>query len=139
MEKSKYFEKMVQELIDNEELLVMLKAGNARVVCVVSSDRKVDKGDRLIYADIEKIAPKYRWATDADAMITVYLGCIKGFSEKRQKIALLRELLKLVIDDTDGERKVVIKDYDLLDFRCIVERYGANWDQEPTLFDEVEG
>lgn len=23
--------------------------------------------------------------------------------------------------------------------RCIVERYGANWDQEPTLFDEVEG
>lgn len=138
MERSKYYEKMVQELIDNEELLVMLKAENARVVCVVSGDRKVDKGGRLIYAAIEKIMPKYRWATDADAMITVYLGSMVDFSEEKRKIVLLRELLKLVIDDTEGKREVVIKDYDLLDFRCIVERYGAYWDQQPTLFDEVE-
>ena len=139
MERSKRYEEMVKDLIDNEELLVMLKAENARVVCVVSGDRKVDKGNRPIYANIEKIAPKYRWATDADAMITVYLGSMVDFSESKRRIVLLRELLKLVIDDTEGKREVVIKDYDLLDFRCIVERYGANWDQEPTLFDEVEG
>ena len=139
MERSKRYEEMVKELIDNEELLVMLKAENARVVCLVCGDRKVDKGGRLIYAAIEKITPKYRWATDADAMITVYLGSMVDFSEKKRKIVLLRELLKLAIEDVDGKREVAIRDYDLLDFRCIVERYGANWDQEPTLFDEVEG
>lgn len=139
MERSKYYEELVQDLIDNESMLAMLKVENAKVVCLVCGDRKVDKSGRLIYAVIEKITPKYRWATDADAMITVYLGSMVDFSEKKRKIVLLRELLKLAIEDVDGKREVAIRDYDLLDFRCIVERYGANWDQEPTLFDEVEG
>lgn len=138
MERSAYFEKMTQELIDNEELLVVLKAQNAKVVCVCAADSMQDKGKRVTYATIEKIPPKFSWATDADAMITVYLGSLRGMSEKQKKIVLLRELLKLVIDDDSGNRKIVIKDFDLLDFRCIVERYGVNWDQEPGLFDEVE-
>ncbi len=58
--------------------------------------------------------------------------------KKKRKIALLRELLKITVDEDTGDRKVIIGDYDLQDFRSVVNRYGTDWDQVPTLFDEVE-
>ena len=58
--------------------------------------------------------------------------------KKQKKIVILRELLKLFIDTTDNKRKIIIRDYDLKDFRCIVNTYGADWDERPTLFDEVK-
>jgi hypothetical protein len=136
--RSPAWEKMAAELIENDELLVIQNAMQVKVVCVLSETMKKDARKLPIYAEAEKIPPKYKWATDADAMITIYQMNIANFSEKQKDIALIRELLKIFIDETSGERKVLIGDYDLHDFRKVVEVYGADWDKGPTLFDELK-
>lgn len=136
--RSPSWEKRAERLIEEEELLIMQKVMNVKVVCVLSESTKTDKQKHPIYAEAEKIPTKYKWATDADAMITIYENNITTFNEKKRKIVLLRELLKITVDEDTGDRKVIIGDYDLQDFRCVVDRYGTNWDQTPTLFDEVE-
>ena len=136
--RSPAWEEMAAELIENDELLVIQNAMQVKVVCVLSETMKKDARKLPIYAEAEKIPPKYKWATDADAMITIYENNMTTFNEKKKQIALLRELLKITVDEDTGDRKVIIGDYDLQDFRCIVDRYGTNWDQAPTLFDEVE-
>ena len=136
-ERSLKYEEVVNDLIENEQLLVMLKAENVKVVCVLSDNVKLDESKRRIYAEVEKIPPKYQWAVTADVMITIYSNNIAFFNEQKRRIVLLRELLKLSVDSTEGKRKVAIRDYDLKDFRCIVDRYGANWDQDDTLFDNA--
>lgn len=136
--RSPKWEKMAEELIENDELLVMQHAMNIKVVCVLSETMKFDKHKNPIYAEAEKIPPKFKWATDADAMITIYQLNMTTFNEKKRQIALLRELLKISVDDETGERKVIIGDFDLQDFRSVVNRYGTDWDKAPSLFDEVE-
>lgn len=135
--RSEIYEEMIQELIDTDQLLCVLKAMNAKVVCVISDNAKLDESKRRVYAEIEKIPPKYQSFIFADAMITLYMPNIASFSQKKKEIVLLRELLKLNIDDTENKRKVIIGDYEIKDFRCIIQRYGANWDQEASLFDEA--
>ena len=136
--RSEKYESIVEELINEDEKLIGLRSEDAKVVCICSDKTKLDENKRRVYADIEKIPPKFQWATDADAMITIYEPNIAWFNEKQRKIVLLRELLKLVVDTIDNVRKVAILDYDLKDFRCIVEKYGANWDQTDSLFTEEE-
>ncbi len=136
--RSGMYEKMVQDIIDNDELMYLLRLTNAKVVCVVSDNVKVDERKCRVYAEIEKIPAKYESFINADAMIIIYTPNIASFSPDKKKIVLLRELLKLIIDETEGKRKITIGDYDIKDFRCIIQRYGANWDQEATLFDEVK-
>lgn len=136
--RSPAWERRAQELIDNEKLLVVQNALNVKVVCVLSEGAKVDKHKNPIYAEAEKIPAKFRWATDADAMLVIYELNMANFSDEQKNIALIRELLKILIDETSGERKVLIGDYDLHDFRKVVETYGAEWDKGPTLFDDKE-
>lgn len=136
--RSPSWEKRAERLIEEEELLIVQKAMNVKVVCVLSESMKTDKQKNLIYAEVEKIPAKFKWATDADAMVTIYQYNMATFSDKKKDIALLRELLKICIDETGDERKITILDYDLHDFRKVVETYGADWDKELTLFDEVE-
>lgn len=136
--RSPEWEKMAAELIESNELLVIQKAMLVKVVCVLSETMKRDAHKLPIYVEAEKIPPKYKWATDADAMITIYENNMTTFNEKKRKIALLRELLKITVDEDTGDRKVIIGDYDLQDFRSVVKRYGTDWDKAPTLFDEIE-
>lgn len=136
--RNRAFEEVAEALIENDEKLFSLKADEAKVVCILSDKVKLDENKCRVYADIEKIPAKYQWATDADAMITLYEPNIAWFNEEQKKIVILRELLKLLIDTTDNKRKIVIRDYDLKDFRCIVNTYGANWDQTDTLFMQGE-
>lgn len=131
------YEELAAELIDTEDCLIILKADEVKVVCVLSDKIAVDKTGRRIYADCEKIPPKFSWATDADCMIIIYEPNLSVLSPGQQRIAILRELLKIQSDSSDGTKKIKIIDYDLQDFRVIVERYGVNWDTEPDLFSEV--
>lgn len=132
------WEERAARLINEDKLLVLQHAMDVEVVCVLSETIKLDKHKNPVYAEAEKIPAKFKWATDADAMVTIYQYNMMQFSETKKDIALLRELLKITIDEDSGERKVVIGDYDLHDFRKVVETYGADWDKGPSLFDEVE-
>lgn len=133
------YEKVAETLINTEDCLIMLKTEEVKVVCVLSDKVKLDEGRRRIYADCELIPEKFKWATDADCMITLYEPSISSvLSPEQQRIAVLRALMKIKVDTSDIKRKISIIDYDLKDFRAIVERFGVDWDREPTLFDGVD-
>lgn len=131
------FEDLAKELIDTETCLVMLRSANVKVVVIMSDKGKLDETGNRIYADCEKIPPKFMWATDADVMITVYELNIAGLTEQQKRIVIMRELMKIHCDESDGKRKIKIIDFDLKDFKLIVDRYGVNWDKETDLFTEV--
>ena len=128
-------EVVVQDLIDTETALIYLRAGKAEVV-VIRSD-KVKKNDGVpVFADCELIPDKFKWATTAQFMITVYTPNTYSFDAKRFRILLFQQLLKITPKEKEGEFK--LRDYDVKDFSTIVDRYGANWYRMPELFDEAE-
>ena len=135
-ERSDYYEEMADSIMQEEPLLVPICNDGVKIVCVCSDKVKVDENKKAVFAECEKIPPKFKWATNADCMITVYKNNVLYFSEEQKRIMLFRELLKIECDAREGIKRISIRDYDLKDFRCIVERYGANWSRGKELFDE---
>lgn len=126
---------IVKDLIDIEPELIYLKAGKVEVVCL-RSDKCKKKDGMLVYADCEEVPEKFKWATDAMFMITVFSPNTSFFDARRIRILLFQQLLKITPKEKEGEFK--LRDYDVKDFSVIVKRYGADWYKSPELFDEVE-
>lgn len=52
--RSGMYEQMVQDIIENDELLYTLRASNAKVVCVVSDNVKVDERNAVFMLRLKK-------------------------------------------------------------------------------------
>lgn len=130
--RDKSLEIVVEDLIENEPELIYLKAGKVGVVCL-RSDKCKKKDGIPLFADCEEVPEKFKWATDAKFMITVYTPNIFNFDSRRIRILLFQQLLKITPKEKEGEFK--IRDYDVKDFSVIVNRYGAEWFRSPELFD----
>ena len=130
--RDKSLEIVVEDLIENEPELIYLKAGKVGVVCL-RSDKCKKKDGIPLFADCEEVPEKFKWATDAKFMITVYTPNISNFDSRRIRILLFQQLLKITPKEKEGEFK--IRDYDVKDFSVIVNRYGAKWFRSPELFD----
>lgn len=126
---------IVNDLISVEPELIYLKAGKVGVVCL-RSDKCKKKDGMPVYADCEEVPEKFKWATEAKFMITVFSPNTSFFDVRRTKILLFQQLLKITPKEKEGEFK--LRDYDVKDFSVIVKRYGADWFKSPELFDEVE-
>ena len=126
---------IVEDLLDSEQELIYLKAGRVEVV-VLKSDKLKKERNVPVFADCETGPDKYKWATTAQFMITVYTANTAFFDAKRIRILLFQQLLKIIPKEKEGEWQ--LRDYDVKDFSIIVDRYGANWYKQPELFDEVE-
>ena len=124
---------IVNDLIAVEPELIYLKAGKVGVVCLRSD--KCKKKDRIpVFADCEEVPEKFKWATEAMFMITVFSPNTSFFDAKRIRVLLFQQLLKITPKEKEGEFK--LRDYDVKDFSVIVKRYGADWYKSPELFDE---
>lgn len=133
--RSEKYEELALSIMAEEPLLVPIYNDNVKIVCIVSDKTKVNENKKPIFAECEKIPEKFKWATNADCMITIYENNISYFNDDMKRIMLYRELLK-ICSSTEGEtKKITFRDYDLKDFRCIIERYGVNWSKEKDLFD----
>lgn len=130
--RDKSLEIVVEDLIENEPELIYLKVGKVGVVCL-RSDKCKKKDGIPLFADCEEVPEKFKWATDAKFMITVYTPNISNFDSRRIRILLFQQLLKITPKEKEGEFK--IRDYDVKDFSVIVNRYGAKWFRSPELFD----
>lgn len=135
------YDELVQQIIEEEDELVTLRAEDIQIICLESDTGKMtnDKKHRL-FANIEKVTNKWKWATDAAFTITVYAPNVAYFREEKLKIVLFRELLKICIDDNkEGDKRYSLRDYDLQDFKVIVEKYGVDWENkaENSLFEEM--
>ena len=126
-------ENIVADLIAIEPELIYLKAGKVGVVCL-RSDKCKKKDGIPVFADCEEVPEKFKWATEAMFMITVFSPNISFFDAKRIRVLLFQQLLKIMPKEKEGEFK--LRDYDVKDFSVIVKRYGADWFKSPELFDE---
>lgn len=128
-------EVIIDDLIQTETELIYLKAGKVGVVCL-RSDKCKKKDGIPVFAECEEVPEKFKWATDAMFMITVYSSNTSGFDIRRIRILLFQQLLKITPKEKEGEFK--LRDYDVKDFSVIVKRFGANWYRSPELFDEEQ-
>lgn len=124
---------IVNDLIAVEPELIYLKAGKVGVVCL-RSDKCKRKDGIPVFADCEEVPEKFKWATEAMFMITVFSPNTSFFDAKRIRVLLFQQLLKITPKEKEGEFK--LRDYDVKDFSVIVKRYGADWYKSPELFDE---
>lgn len=124
---------IVNDLIAVEPELIYLKAGKVGVVCL-RSDKCKKKDGVPVFADCEEVPEKFKWATEAMFMITVFSPNTSFFDAKRIRVLLFQQLLKITPKEKEGEFK--LRDYDVKDFSVIVKRYGADWYKSPELFDE---
>ena len=128
-------EVVIDDLIQTETELIYLRAGKVGVVCL-RSDKCKKKDGSPVFAECEEVPEKFKWATDAMFMITVYSPNTSGFDVRRTRILLFQQLLKITPKEKEGEFK--LRDYDVKDFSVIVKRFGANWYRNPELFDEEQ-
>ncbi len=124
---------IVNDLIAVEPELIYLKAGKVGVVCL-RSDKCKKKDGIPVFADCEEVPEKFKWATEAMFMITVFSPNTSFFDAKRNRVLLFQQLLKITPKEKEGEFK--LRDYDVKDFSVIVKRFGADWYKSPELFDE---
>lgn len=126
-EKSEYFEKMAEALIDTTPELAYIKNSQVKIVYLVSSQAK-KAGAKVVHGECEKIPAKYRWAIPADFSITLFAPNNAHMSEHQLEILLFHELLHIGIEPADdgGENYNVIP-HDLEDFKTIIDKYGTDW------------
>ena len=109
------YDDLIKQIIEEEDELAILRAEGIQIICLESDTGKMtkDKKHRL-FANIEKITNKWKWATDAEFTITVYSPNVAYFREEKLKIVLFRELLKICInDEKEGDKRYSLRDYDL--------------------------
>lgn len=82
-------------------------------------DEKKVKDGRRIYADCEKVKPKYEELVPYDFIITFYGETPEG----KEETLMLHELLHVGWED--GKAK--IRPHDVQDFKIIVDKLGTDW------------
>lgn len=123
------YAKIGAELIETEDALQYIKNSNASIV-YLSSEHKKTGGHKIIHAQCEKIAEKYKWGIPTDFTITVFEPNVEKFTEEQMRILLFHELLHIGIEiDDDGEESYSCVPHDLEDFKLIIDRFGTDWDK----------
>lgn len=125
------YEAIAKRLIEREEALTYVRMSDCKIVCLRSDEVRLNKAKKRVYAEIEKVPSKYAWATTATYTITVFYPNIAYFSEAQINIVILRELLKIAVSDKgDGLFEFGLNEYDLQDFKLVIDRYGSDWDKD---------
>jgi hypothetical protein len=117
------------DLIQTEEALAHIRNSNVSIVYLTSEHKKTGNG-KIIHAQCEKIAEKYKWGIPADFTITVFEPNVEGMTEEQLRILIFHELLHVGIDvSEDGDESYSCVPHDLEDFKLIIDRYGTDWDR----------
>lgn len=125
------YERIAQDLIENEPALAYIKDSPVRIA-YLGSDQKKTKDGGLVHGECEKVQAKNRWAINYDFTITIFYNNCVEFDEGRMRILMFHELLHVGIDlGPEGDYAYHVKDHDLVDFKEIVERFGVDWDKAP--------
>ena len=123
---SNEYREMALEIVNNVPELADIRTSHDTTIVFLSSDYVKKSQGKLVFGLTEVVPSKNKWAIDADFTITIYEENIKDFTEEQKRILLEHELLHIGIGK-DGKKYV--KPHDLEDFRSIIDKYGAYWDE----------
>ena len=123
------YAKIGAELIQVEAELEHIRDSDVSIV-YLSSGYKKTKAGGVVRGQCEKIQDKYKWGIPADFTVTIFEPNIEGFTDEQLRILIFHELMHVGIDrKEDGTEVYSIRPHDLEDFRYIVDRFGAGWDE----------
>jgi hypothetical protein len=121
------YSKIGMNLIKTEDALVDIANSQATIIFLSSQHAKKGR-DKVIHAQCEKVAEKYKWGIPCDFTITVFEPNCEGMTEEQIRILLFHELLHVGIEFCqDGSENYYIKPHDLEDFKLIIDRFGTDW------------
>jgi hypothetical protein len=96
-------------------------------IAYVTSDKEKKSDGRLVYGECTKANPTVAELGDCDFIITFYIPNIRYFTDKQLDILMFHELLHA--GEKDGNTAIEPHDYVIMDFKTIVEKFGADWSQ----------
>lgn len=105
-------------ILDNPDIFGFIVDEDIRIAYLESDEKKVKDG-RRIYADCEKVKPKYEELVPYDFIITFYGETPEG----KEETLMMHELLHIGWED--GKAK--IRQHDVQDFKVIVDKLGTDW------------
>lgn len=116
-----------RNLIENEEVLEYIKDSEATIIYLSSEQAKTQNG-KIIFAQCEKVAEKYKWGIPCDFTITVFEPNCEDLTPDQLRILIFHELLHIGIDfNSSGQEVFKINPHDLEDFKYIIDRFGTDW------------
>jgi predicted metallopeptidase len=116
-----------RSLIENEEVLEYIKDSEATIIYLSSEQAKTQNG-KIIFAQCEKVAEKYKWGIPCDFTITVFEPNCEDLTPDQLRILIFHELLHIGIDfNSSGQEVFKINPHDLEDFKYIIDRFGTDW------------
>jgi hypothetical protein len=116
-----------RSLIENEEVLEYIKDSEATIIYLSSEQAKTQNG-KIIFAQCEKVADKYKWGIPCDFTITVFEPNCEDLTPDQLRILIFHELLHIGIDfNSSGQEVFKINPHDLEDFKYIIDRFGTDW------------
>ena len=129
------FKNIGDELIENMDELIYLRASKAKIAYLVSDVAVKENKTKYKLADTELIPDKYKWGMDEDFAITVFEPNVSSLSQKQLEILIFQQLLKCGVetDPATGNEKYHIVEPDVCDFKVIINRYGTDWVEQPKL------
>ena len=124
---NEHYAEIGMELIQEEDVLIDIANSQATII-YLSSGHKKSSGGKIIHAQCEKVADKYKWGIPCDFTITVFEPNVEDFTEEQLRILIFHELLHVGIEfNNDGTENYSIKPHDLEDFKLIIDRFGTEW------------
>lgn len=121
------YAKIGQELIDSEPELEYIKESEATIVYLSSEQKKTHNG-KIVFAQCEKVAEKYKWGIPCDFTITVFEPNCEDITPEQLRILLFHELLHIGFGfNSSGNVTYHCRPHDLEDFKVIINRFGTDW------------
>lgn len=89
-----------------------------------TSDQAKKSGNKIIYADTERVKGKYKALMPYDFVITFYWPNCENLTEEKLEKLMYHELRHVGFD---GDCKFTIIPHDVEDFRDVIDRWGIDW------------
>lgn len=110
---------------------------NCRVAFMRSSISK-QSGGKLVLGECKKLTGDiHKRFVPHDYLVIIYEPNTTEFSEKQIKALLWHELKHIRIERKSDEWKFSIQPHDLEDFRELINKVGANWDEEGAAIPDI--
>lgn len=110
-----------KKVINENPEFEMLRDGEVNIMFLRCDKPKGNK-NRITYADCEKLNDKHATLAGCQFVITFYADS-ERMDEKQLEILMFHELLHV---GWDGEKAFIVP-HDCEDFKCIIEKYGTDW------------
>ena len=135
---NQHYAEIGADLIQSEPRLIDIRNSEVRIVYLSSELEKV-QNDKVVFAQCEKVPEKYKWAVPADFCIVVFEPNVTNFTERQMRILIFHELLHVGIGVGKEEMETYfVRPHDIEDFRCIIDRFGMDWNAPDGLQVEFE-